>query len=249
MVRNTEGNSRAACSCCTVTALITNSTVLCSLSSTVIFISKLPWRHIYCLGSFWHPFRCVPLNKINQSKEGREGKIPCSLLLTGINQENTVVVMQIRALWTILYASLIDLLCFLMPFLERQRDFLAMAERQSAPFAAHLHSVTTPSLHGKLGECTSIPLSKRTKFYPMAWMWYSCHLVPQSNSGSFPPCLCCLWNIWERWCLCNASEPPAGHMPSQEKHSNRDWVGSVEKYLSSGSWYVLIYLFNEHLTG
>lgn len=38
--------------------------------------------------------------------------------------------MQIGALWTILYASLIDLLSFLKPFLERE-DFLAMAERFS----------------------------------------------------------------------------------------------------------------------
>lgn len=207
MVRNTEGNSRAECSYCTVPALITNSSVLCPLSSTGIFISKLPWRHIYCLGSFWHLFRCVLLNKINQSKEGREGKIPCSLSLTGINQENTVVVTQIRALWTILYASLIDLLSFLKPFLERQGDFLAMAERLSAPFAAHLHSVTSPLLHGKLGESTPTPPSKRPKFYPMARMWYSWHLVSQSNSDSFPPCLCYLWNTWKRWC--NTSEPPS----------------------------------------
>lgn len=157
--------------------------------------------------------------------------------------------MQIGALWTILYASLIDLLSFLKPFLEREGDFLAMAERLSAPFAAHLHSVTAPLLHGKLGESTSTPPSKRPKFYPMAWMCYSCHLVSQSSSDSFTPCLCYLWNAWKRWCLCSASEPPAGHMPSQEKHSNRDWVGSVEKYLSSGSGYVPMYLFNEHLTG
>lgn len=44
--------------------------------------------------------------------------------------------MQIGALWTILYASLIDLLSFLKPFLKREGDFSAMAERLSAPFAA-----------------------------------------------------------------------------------------------------------------
>ena len=58
--------------------------------------------------------------------------------------------MQIGALWTIFYASLIDLLCFLKPFLKREGDFLAVAERVSAPFAAYLHFVTTPSLHGEL---------------------------------------------------------------------------------------------------
>lgn len=171
-------------------ALITNSSVLCPLSSTGIFISKLPWRHIYCLGSFGHPFRCVLLNKINQSKADREGKIPCSLSLTGINQENAVVVVQIRALWTILYASLIDLLSLLEPFLEREGGFLAMAESLSAPFAAPLHSGTVPSLQGKLGESTPTPPSKRPKFDPMAWVCYSCHLVSQDSSDSFPPCLC-----------------------------------------------------------
>lgn len=45
-------------------------------------------------------------------------KILCSISLTSINQEYTIVVVQIRALWTILYASLVDLLCFLQPFLE-----------------------------------------------------------------------------------------------------------------------------------
>lgn len=59
--------------------------------------------------------------------------------------------MQIGALWTILYASLIDLLCFLKPFLKREGDFLAVAERVSAPFAVYLHFVTTPFLLGELG--------------------------------------------------------------------------------------------------
>lgn len=78
--------------------------------------------------------------------------------------------MQIGALWTILYASLIDLLSFLKPFLKREGDFSAMAERLSAPFAAHLHSVTTSSLHRELGAPTPTPPSRRPKFYPMAWM-------------------------------------------------------------------------------
>lgn len=75
-------------------------------------------------------------------------------------------------------------------------------------------------------------------------MRYSCCLVRQSNSDSFPPYMCnwsYLWNknnSWKRWLLCNVSKHPAG------KHSSRGHVGSVEKYLSSGSWYVLISLMS-----
>lgn len=49
--------------------------------------------------------------------------------------------MQIGALGTILYASLVDLLCFLQPFLKTEGDVLAMAETVSAPFAGCLHFV------------------------------------------------------------------------------------------------------------
>lgn len=60
--------------------------------------------------------------------------------------------MQIGALWTMLYASLIDLLCFLKSLLKREGNFLAVAERVSAPFAAYLHFVATPSLHREFWE-------------------------------------------------------------------------------------------------
>lgn len=75
-------------------------------------------------------------------------------------------------------------------------------------------------------------------------MRYSCCLVRQSNSDSFPPYMCnwsYLWNknnSWKRWLLCNVSKHPAG------KQSSRGHVGSAEKYLSSGSWYVLISLMS-----
>lgn len=68
MLRNTEGNSWAERHCRTVPALITNSSTLCHLDSIGIFISKLQQRHIYCFGSFSHPFRCILLNKTTQSK-------------------------------------------------------------------------------------------------------------------------------------------------------------------------------------
>lgn len=101
--------------------------------------------------------------KVNKA----EGENP-SPSLTGINQENTEVVMQIGALWTIFYASFIDLLCFLQPFLKREGDFLLVAESVPVPFATYLHFVTTPSLHRELREPSSP--STRPKFHPTAWM-------------------------------------------------------------------------------
>lgn len=54
--------------------------------------------------------------------------------------------MQIGALWTILYASLVDLLCFLQPFLKTEGDVLAVAEMVSAPFVGYLHFVVRLTL-------------------------------------------------------------------------------------------------------
>lgn len=73
--------------------------------------------------------------------------------------------MQIGALWTVLYAGLIDVLRFLKPFLKREGDFLAVAERVSAPFATYLHFVTIPLLSGELGA-PAHPAFKDTKILP-----------------------------------------------------------------------------------
>lgn len=82
--------------------------------------------------------------------------------------------MQIGALWTILYASLIDFLCFFKPFLKRG-DFSAVAERVSAPFAAYLHFVTTPSLHGELSPPRLLGGQNFTPWHgcDIAAVWYA----------------------------------------------------------------------------
>lgn len=96
--------------------------------------------------------------------------------------------MQIGALGTILYASLVDLLCFLQPFLKTEGDVLAVAETVSAPFAGCLHFVArltlallVPFLPRHMGssgpssphQAWPWPLASwKPKFYPVAWMRY-----------------------------------------------------------------------------
>lgn len=111
--------------------------------------------------------------------------------------------MQIGALGTILYASLVDLLCFLQPFLKTEGDVLAVAETVSAPFAGCLHFVArltlallVPFLPRHMGssgpssphQAWPWPLASwKPKFYPVAWMRYILLPGTRSNADSSPP--------------------------------------------------------------